>query len=345
MLVVLAHAGLERVVPGGSGVTIFFSISGFIITYVLLRERERTGGFSAMGFYRRRFLKLAPPFLLVILLPSLIVIAASGDVSPLALLAQTFFAYNWIVQSGLPVLPGSGVTWSLAIEEQFYIAFAVFWLFAVRSRYWVRITAAAASLAIIVATTSRIVLSMNPSNTNFIYYSTHTRLDGIALGILAALLLRHWSAASRRGPSERVAKSDWVPVAAVLAYLASLLIRDQFFRDSLRYNVQSIATCAVILWGFAPSGSRLRFIVFRVLQNRAVQVVGLASYSIYLAHLVVISAIAPAVSGLPLPARVVVLVVVGLASGLLIYAFVERPIQSRASERRLRAQRVPTTAV
>jgi hypothetical protein len=43
MVVVLAHAGLQHVVPGGSGVTIFFSISGFIITFLLLRERDRTG--------------------------------------------------------------------------------------------------------------------------------------------------------------------------------------------------------------------------------------------------------------------------------------------------------------
>lgn len=340
LLVVLAHAGLGQVVPGGSGVTIFFSISGFIITYVLLRERDRTGGFSAAGFYRRRFLKLAPPFLVVILLPSLIVLALGGNLDPRALLAQTFFAYNWLFLAKLAVLPGSGVVWSLAIEEQFYIAFAIFWLFAVRSRSWVQITIAVASLAVVAATVARLVLATDASNSNLIYYGTHTRLDGIALGILTAFLLRRWSATSVRSAWEKFMGSDWTLVLAVVAYLASLVIRDQFFRDTIRYNLQSIATCAVILWGFAPTGSRLRSAAFRVLEHRVVQVIGLASYSIYLAHLVVITAVAPAMSALPFPVRVVALVVVGLASGLVIYALVELPIQSRASERRLRAQRV-----
>ncbi|MGW9345945.1 acyltransferase family protein, partial [Streptomyces albidoflavus] len=72
MVVVIAHAGLGHIVPGGSGVTIFFSISGFIITYLLLRERQKTDGFSVSSFYRRRFFKIFPPFAVAVIVPSLI---------------------------------------------------------------------------------------------------------------------------------------------------------------------------------------------------------------------------------------------------------------------------------
>lgn len=64
MLVVLSHAGLTAV-PGGSGVTIFFVISGFIITHLLLRELEKTNSFDIRGFYLRRALKIFPPLLVI----------------------------------------------------------------------------------------------------------------------------------------------------------------------------------------------------------------------------------------------------------------------------------------
>src|SRR3954469_19419128 len=69
-LVVVAHAGLDRVVPGGSGVTIFFSISGFIITYLVLRERDSAGGFAVGHFYLRRALKLGPPLVVIVFIPT-----------------------------------------------------------------------------------------------------------------------------------------------------------------------------------------------------------------------------------------------------------------------------------
>ncbi|WP_181365120.1 acyltransferase family protein [Arthrobacter sp. HMWF013] len=72
MLVVVAHAGLGLIIPGGSGVTIFFTISGFIITYLMLRERDKTGGFSLGGFYFRRAVKIAPPLILAVVIPTLI---------------------------------------------------------------------------------------------------------------------------------------------------------------------------------------------------------------------------------------------------------------------------------
>src|ERR1700722_3081685 len=72
MLVVFAHAGLSKIIPGGSGVTIFFSISGFIITYLLLREKDATGGFEIRGFYLRRGLKIGPPLIVCVIIPTLI---------------------------------------------------------------------------------------------------------------------------------------------------------------------------------------------------------------------------------------------------------------------------------
>ena len=134
MLVVLAHAGLE-VVPGGSGVTIFFVISGFIITHLVLKEHRRTGGFDIAGFYRRRALKLAPPLLVALVLPTALYAWLVRPVSLGDFLGQVFFFFNWrYTDSQVDVLPGSIVVWSLSIEEQFYVAFALIWLLLVGRR-------------------------------------------------------------------------------------------------------------------------------------------------------------------------------------------------------------------
>src|SRR6266436_963271 len=72
LLVVVSHGGLDMVVPGGLGVTIFFFISGFLITSLLISEFRRDGGISLKNFYLRRFWRLAPPLICFIILSALL---------------------------------------------------------------------------------------------------------------------------------------------------------------------------------------------------------------------------------------------------------------------------------
>ena len=96
MLVVVAHAGLGSVVPGGSGVTIFFAISGFIITYLLMREFEKTGTFAIGFFYGRRCLKILPPLFFIVVLPT-VIYSFFQQLDWFAFGGQVFFFYNWIL--------------------------------------------------------------------------------------------------------------------------------------------------------------------------------------------------------------------------------------------------------
>ena len=66
LIVVLGHSGLEDVVPGGLGVTIFFFLSGYLITTLMLTEYERTGGINILNFYTRRAFRLMPPLLVTL---------------------------------------------------------------------------------------------------------------------------------------------------------------------------------------------------------------------------------------------------------------------------------------
>ncbi len=326
LLVVVAHAGLGHLIPGGSGVTIFFAISGFIITFLLLRERDKTGGFSARGFYRRRAVKIVPPLVLIIVLPSM-VYAVFAPVNPLVVLAQVFFVFNWVQLAGFDgALPGSGVVWSLSIEEQFYLVFAVIWMFAVRSRYWRGIVTACAAAGIVYPLAARMLLASDPGLSTRIYYGSDTRLDGVAWGVLAAIGYHFWQErGSIRNGWTRLLASDWSLIGAVVLYLVSLLMRDTQFQDTFRFTFQSVATCLVILYGLLPGQSALRRLFYSVSATRIVSLIGLASYSIYLVHHVLNNAVRDVVA-LPQLVEIPVLVTLGLAAGILVYRTVEVPI-------------------
>lgn len=331
MLVVVSHAGISFV-PGGSGVTIFFVISGFIISHLLLREYEKTGSFDIAGFYSRRALKIFPPLLCIVILPTL-GYAVFRSLNWVDVTGQVLFFFNWVyVDSQVSVLPGSIVVWSLSIEEQFYVAVAVLWLVLVQQKQPVLGLRILAWSIIAYSFLSRVVLYFADATSDRIYFGTDTRSEAIATGILVALWFRkrrlHTEAADGGGgarPSDRWGR-DGVLVAALLLYLASLVFRDEFFRETFRYSMQSVAAALVIMWGLVgasgPGGRALN----RFMKTQLIQLLGLASYSIYLAHLIVIRAMEPITDTLPGPLAVAVAVLLGTVSGVVAWWFIEEPV-------------------
>src|SRR5579872_5196602 len=126
-LVFFSHNGLGNVVPGGLGVTIFFVLSGFLITTLMRGEFAETGTVSFRAFYLRRFLRLIPPLLVVTCISvAAFFIAGLGDRFTAGGLASVLLYFSNYFQifhgaSGQP--PGLGVTWSLAVEEHYYLLY------------------------------------------------------------------------------------------------------------------------------------------------------------------------------------------------------------------------------
>jgi peptidoglycan/LPS O-acetylase OafA/YrhL len=329
LLVVVGHAGLGEIVPGGSGVTIFFAISGFIITYLVLREHDRTGHFRIGRFYFRRAMKLFPPLLLIIIIPTL-VFAAFNPIDWRAVLAQIGFVFNWYkVVGGADVLPGSGVVWSLAIEEQFYLAFAVLWLALSRFRRYHQWLIVASVVAISYSTLSRLIITLHDAADAAarIYYSTDTRLDSIAWGVLTATLLHLWNArGSRTTRAVRVLSGPSTIYVALALFVLSLIIRDEVFRDTFRFTLQSIAACLIIVFGLLPGSGATRRSIFWVSTLPVISGLGLASYSIYLVHLPLMSLLFPFTQDWPRTLSVSLLSALGVAAGYAIYRVVEIPV-------------------
>src|SRR6185369_5403236 len=137
LIVFSSHAGLDKLVPGGFGVTLFFFLSGYLITTLLRREFESTGGISLSEFYIRRIFRIWPPFYFVLLVG--FAVTAAGlyhtRLEPSPVLAQiAHFANYYVVDYGKEypappgVTPGSWLLWSLAVEEHFYLLFPLLYL-------------------------------------------------------------------------------------------------------------------------------------------------------------------------------------------------------------------------
>jgi peptidoglycan/LPS O-acetylase OafA/YrhL len=327
-LVVFAHAGFATVVPGGTGVTIFFSISGFIITNLVLRELDRTGSFRIDHFYARRALKIIPPFIVLSAVPTLLW-AFSHQFELSAFASQVFFVFNWWVLfgSGHGVPSGSNVLWSLAVEEQFYIVLALVWFVGVRMRDPRKLIAWVATAALAISTALRLVLAVDPDNTSRIYFGTDTRMDGLALGMLSAVLLTHWErGGTQLRPLRTFLASPVAIPAAVAAGILTLEVHNPFFQNTSRYTLQSLATCTVLLAGFQVSRSRAHIALARIARSRVVVFVGIASYSTYLFNLTLVKALQDKTSSSRLVVTISALILCNLV-GLLSWRWLERPFE------------------
>ena len=286
LLVFAAHAGLGAIIPGGFGVTVFFFLSGYLITTWLRIEHEKSHTVRFGFFYLRRALRILPSFYLVLALAATAAYLGviPHGVNPRALAAQALHLANyWIVVHGYGGQPaGTGVYWSLAVEEHFYLAFPL--LFLMLSRFMKAPLTRASVLwilcAVVLAWRCVLVFGLGspPDRT---YVASDTRIDSILFG--CALALYGNPALDESRFSERTWKRVLLP-AALLVLTATFVIRANALRETFRYTVQGIALGPLFIaavrypdWG-----------AFRLLNLRFVSFLGVLSYPLYLVHHVVL---------------------------------------------------------
>jgi peptidoglycan/LPS O-acetylase OafA/YrhL len=323
LLVFVAHAGLERYVPGGFGVTIFFFLSGFLITTLLRAEFEKNAVINIRHFWLRRVLRILPPFYLVLFSALFISLAIDppGTLSPPAVVSQMLQYTNyWIIGHGFQGQPsGTGVYWSLAVEEHFYFVFP--WVFIALQR----LKLSARNQAVILWSFCTLVLLWRlvlvfhydvPITRT--YLASDTRVDSILFG--CALAVWNNPVLDEIALNERRWKFAYVPFAA-LVLGACLLIRADSFRESFRYSLQGAALTIL----FIAAIRYHRWPLFAWLNTRVMIFIGLLSYSLYLLHLAVILGVARAWPQLSHIFRGSVSLAISVALAWLIYITVEKP--------------------
>ena len=235
-LVMLTHAKWPWPNNGGdAGVTAFFVLSGYLITNLLVNERVRRGRIDIVAFYRRRMVRLAPALLALLAFTLVFGLAFGWGSSHWQVGLLSCFAYvsNWVMVGGVSIDPLNH-TWSLAIEEQFYLVWPVL-VILLRGRLL-----QFAVVGIVIASVVRLIAS-GPLES----FSTITRADAILVGCVLALTRPRWP----------------TPIAAIglVALFAVTLLAPSF---DIGVPVAMLATAAVIggrlelLGRFAPIGIR-----------------------------------------------------------------------------------------
>lgn len=280
LLVFLAHFGLDSIVPGGLGVTVFFVLSGYLITTLMRREHLESGVVDLPHFYLRRVLRLMPPLFIIVITAALLswMSVIAGSFSMRGLLSVLFYFGNYHVIafdfSGIP--SGMGVVWSLAVEEHYYLLYPPLAMVLLRnSRPWVSVTALTTLCTAIFGW--RCWLSLHGASEPYIAMATDTRADAILVGCLMAF----WRNPVIEPIAEAHPLRDWAIVAACFTLLiVTLVYRDDFFRLTARYTLQSLAIAPLIYFAI----TRAKQVPFRWLSSRPMVYLGSISYTIYLSH-------------------------------------------------------------
>jgi peptidoglycan/LPS O-acetylase OafA/YrhL len=326
-LVLLYHAQIPGFEGGYVGVDVFFVLSGFLITGILLRERQSRGTISLPGFYARRARRILPAAALVLsatvcasalLLPPLAFPDTARDAASAAVYVCNirfgFQATDYLAsqQAASPILH----YWSLAVEEQFYLFWPAVVLLVCRGSgaigRRIGLTALVVSLVSLVG-----CVWLTGVNAPWAFFLLPTRAWELGIGAMLATSGRWLD----RLPNGFAAAAAWAGLAAVAA--SGVVLNDATPFPGTAALMPTIGTALVVAGGFRPSP----FGPGRLLATALPRYVGRISYSLYLWHwpLLVIPA-AAAMAPLPLHERVA-LVGVAFVLAAISQRYVEDPIR------------------
>jgi peptidoglycan/LPS O-acetylase OafA/YrhL len=315
--------------PGGYlGVDLFFVLSGSLITSLLRAEHARSVRIDLPAFWTRRVRRLLPA-LLVLLTVMAVVISLRGDVLAIGaargdLLSTLFYVANWhFILSGqsyfsqyLAVSPDRH-TWSLAIEEQFYLLWPI--VVALILPRFRRTGLFLVGTTVALASALLMALLFDASDPSRAYYGTDTRIFEILLGALAAMLLAGPHGRRVGGWARRLA----VPAAVVLLVaFVGLADNSPAYYHGAAFG---LAFAAALLIVGLESGSSLR----DLLSTPPLVAVGLASYGLYLWHFPVITFVNDVVGPTSSPGLALVAAGIAAAATVISYTVIEIPIRRR----------------
>jgi len=250
---------------GRLGVDLFFVISGFLITTLMLREFDRSGFINVRQFYVRRFLRIVPAYAIFLLLLAMLQVAGLTALTNRDWMSALTYTVNFHSPSW-----ELGHVWSLSIEEHFYLLWPILVAFYKPSSI---VTMSLAAIVSCFTIRSGLYLAGVGGFAKW----TFSRLDVIAMGCLLAGLVRQRTWRTRL---DRCCRTPWaVPLLlSMLVSLQAMALLSYRFRIALLFPLRA-AVLSLLLWTVII---RERGITNRLLNNRVLVEMGILSYSLYL---------------------------------------------------------------
>jgi peptidoglycan/LPS O-acetylase OafA/YrhL len=352
--VVFYHLGFAWIPGGFLGVDLFFVISGYVITRLLLDSIERSGGLDLRGFYKARARRLLPPMIFMIVVTGLYISIWAQD-SVKRFLTDVPFAISgtinwWLVANEQDYFEAIGRppllqhTWSLAVESQFYLIWPVI-LLLVLKRFGKKVIPFAALLIALISASVLFYVSLQldaSSDVSHVYFGTDTHSVGLFLGSALAV---SWIPQNFKVEVSARAQNfiDFIGVFGFIGILATFLLIDESSPTAYKIAFPLAAMFGVaIITSIVHPASRFA----PILQNRVLIWIGERSYAIYLWHWVVFQISRPSVDLVGEDwALITVRILIVLALADISLKLVELPIRSGAVEYWFKGMKYRTAAI
>jgi peptidoglycan/LPS O-acetylase OafA/YrhL len=320
LLVLAGHCGFSWI-PNGFGVTVFFFLSGYLITTLLRKEWIQSDAISISRFYIRRSFRILPPLYCALLFA--IVLAETGlmhsEIHWKGVIAAQFFMSNFSeALFGVSVPAGLSVLWSLAVEEHFYLVFPWLYLWFLRARVpRVRQVIILGGFCLLTLGWRLVLMTTLHAAWFRVYSFTDTRMDSILFGSIMAIaanpVIDGLNNVSRR-------RCLTATLISVLVLIVSIAMRGEVFRQTFRYTIQGIALFPIFFYVTRYADSSIT----RVLEWKVLRHVGDLSYSLYVVHYAVLFALTERIGGGPVKVFLLTLSVSYILA-LIMHRYVELP--------------------
>jgi peptidoglycan/LPS O-acetylase OafA/YrhL len=323
LLVFGAHAGLLPRQYGALGVAIFFVLSGFLITLLLLKENSATGAVSLKAFYIRRTLRIFPAFYVFWSLCLTAALLVGTTVNRAEVVSSFFYFgdyYNGLKQILPPGPKGiMGMTWSLGVEEKFYLIWP--WVFVKYRNDLAKLSNLVITGMLLVWVYRISIYLLGISPIDYLRYAFESRLDNILYGCLLAIMVR-------TGRLQKMLSSitsfQLLPLLLVFGLAWSVWLEENVgpgFHYLGGMTVDAILITLLLAQFIALSAGPF----WSWLDSRPLRFLGRISYSLYLYHFTIIALVHHYIGNLRWSLQVVTALGLTIAVATLSYNFIERP--------------------
>jgi peptidoglycan/LPS O-acetylase OafA/YrhL len=261
---------------GRQGVAVFFGISGFLITHLLLKELRREGQINLKRFYLRRTMRIFPPFYVYLLVVLILSLLHEVHVNAGSMIAAATYTWNYAPVPGVWALSHDWVLshcWSLTVEEQFYLFWPACMAFFSR-----RVNLRIAAGVILLSPLSRVATHYALPSLRGHMGMLHTNLDTIMTGCLLSLMIdmKLWP------KFRRLAFHSAAPIAAIIFLLAVDTPAERHWKnmytETVGLSLENLAIAILLLYVVFRSESPLG----KILNLKLLRHLGMISYSLYL---------------------------------------------------------------